>query len=230
MDDPIAHRRPRARSSRRPCSTSSPSWPQSDDSPVVRLYISSALQRLPLRKAVGDSAGLARAFRGRRRPQPAADVLVCRRAAGRSRRRPRAATGRRRARFRSCSRSWRGGSPRSARPRRSTCWWHELGKSQRRRAAAVAAGRRSAKDSRAGGKCRCPKRWAAVSKPLVDSPNAEVNAAGHGAGPDVRRSGGAGQAARRAGRHSAAAGRTAPGARRAVGGARSAACRPRCKS
>ena len=61
------------------------SWPQSDPSPVVRLALASALQRLPLERALADPRSPRRPRRGRRRPQPPADVLVRRRAPGRRR-------------------------------------------------------------------------------------------------------------------------------------------------
>ena len=56
---------------------------ESDPSPVVRLYLASALQRLPLERALGRSwQVLTQHAEDAERPQPAADVLVRGRAAG----------------------------------------------------------------------------------------------------------------------------------------------------
>ena len=55
---------------------------RNDPSPVVRLYLASAAQRLPLGKALGDRRGPGRTRRGRVGPESAAHGLVCRRAAG----------------------------------------------------------------------------------------------------------------------------------------------------
>ena len=67
-------------------STGSPSWRR----PIRRRWSGStwpsALQRLPLGRALGDPRRARRPRRGRRRSQPAAHVLVRRRAAGRGRR------------------------------------------------------------------------------------------------------------------------------------------------
>ena len=49
---------------------------KSDPSPVVRLYLASALQRLPLEQRWDDRRGAGEPRRGRERRQPAADVLV----------------------------------------------------------------------------------------------------------------------------------------------------------
>ena len=58
---------------------------KADPSPVVRLYLASALQRLPLETALGHRGRAAEPRRGRGRREPAADDLVRRRTA---RRRP----------------------------------------------------------------------------------------------------------------------------------------------
>ena len=192
-------------------------WPQDDPSPVVRLYLGSALQRLPLDGAVGDSAGPAGARRRCRRPQPAADVLVRRRAAGRGRRGPGAGAGRRR---QDSAGALVHGPPhrqdRHARGAR-TCWSARLGQSRRRRGATgdAAGDQRRAQGPPAGADARglAGRR----RRSLVNSQNAEVNAAGHRAGADVWRPGGAGQAARRARRRQSAAGPSAAGARRPAG-------------
>ena len=59
---------------------------RTDPSPVVRLYLASALQRLPLGNRWDIARGPGRPCRRRRRSQPAAHVLVRRGTAGRSRR------------------------------------------------------------------------------------------------------------------------------------------------
>ncbi len=74
-----------------------------------------------------------------------------------------------------------------------------------------------------------PKSWPAVSTRLMSSTSADVELASHGAGRHVRRSVGAGQTARRAGRRQGAAGRAEAALECPVGRQRSATGRGSAK-